>query len=94
VTGPFFKFSFCANDFIMQKVYFSFLVKASLRWHSNVSGVYFVQVSLLLIGQQGLGDFFRCFPMAGGLCKLCQRALFRPKTNLKCHQKSKVKSIS
>jgi hypothetical protein len=31
---------------------------ASLHWLNNVSGVYLVQVSLLLIGQQGLGDFF------------------------------------
>jgi hypothetical protein len=47
-------------------------VNASLRWLNNVSGVYLVQVSLLLIGQQGLGHFFSigpCFPLAGGLCK-------------------------
>jgi hypothetical protein len=31
------------------------VVNASLRWLVNVSGVYFIQVSLLLIGQQGLG---------------------------------------
>ncbi len=35
-------------------------VNASLRWLSNVVGVYLVQVSLFLIGQQqGLGHFFR-----------------------------------
>jgi len=36
-------------------------VHVSLRWLNNFSGVYLVQVSLLLISQQGL---------AGGLCKL------------------------
>jgi hypothetical protein len=34
-------------------------VNANLCWLNNVSGVYIVQVSLLLIGQQSLGDFFR-----------------------------------
>jgi hypothetical protein len=47
-------------------------VNSSLRWLNNVSGVYLVQVSLLLIGQQGLVDssgIGPCFPFAGGLCK-------------------------
>ena len=44
----------CSNDFLMQKVYFSL---------NNVSGVYLVQISLPLIGQQGLGDFFRYRPL-------------------------------
>jgi hypothetical protein len=30
-----------------------------LRWLNNVTGVFLVEVSLLLIGQQGLGHFFR-----------------------------------
>ncbi len=34
------------------------MVGASLDWLNNVSGVYLVQVSLPLIGQQGLGHFF------------------------------------
>ncbi len=34
-------------------------VNVSLRWLTNVSSLYLVQVFLLLIGQQGLGDFFR-----------------------------------
>jgi hypothetical protein len=34
-------------------------VNASLRWLNNVFGVYLLQVSLLLIGQQVLGNFFR-----------------------------------
>jgi hypothetical protein len=34
-------------------------INASLRWLNNVSGLYLVQVSLLLIGRQGLVDFFR-----------------------------------
>jgi hypothetical protein len=45
-------------------------VNASLAWLNNVVGVYLVKVSLLLIGQQGLADFFRYRPpLAGGLCK-------------------------
>jgi hypothetical protein len=31
------------------------MVNASLGWLNNVSGVYLIQVSLLLIGQLGLG---------------------------------------
>jgi hypothetical protein len=31
----------------------------SLRWLNNVTGLFLVQVSLLLIGQEGLGHFFR-----------------------------------
>jgi hypothetical protein len=38
-------------------------VNASLRWLNNVVGMYLVQVSLLLIGQQGLVDFFRYWPV-------------------------------
>jgi hypothetical protein len=38
-------------------------VNASLHWLINVSGVYLVQVSLLLIGQRGLGHFFRYRPL-------------------------------
>jgi hypothetical protein len=34
-------------------------INASLRWFNNVVGMYVVQVSLLLIGQQSLGNFFR-----------------------------------
>jgi hypothetical protein len=74
-TGPFFKFFRCSHDFITQKVYFSW-VNASLRWFNKVSGV---QVSLLLIGQRGLGNFFRyhrsLLPiLAGGLCKFYDNA--------------------
>jgi hypothetical protein len=42
----------------MQKVYFCGLVRG-LRWLNSVVGVYLVQVSLLLFGPQGLGNFFR-----------------------------------
>ncbi len=38
-------------------------VNASLRWLNDVIGVYLVRISLLLIGQQGLGDFFRYRPL-------------------------------
>ncbi len=47
------------------------------HWRNNVSGVYLVQVSLLLVGQQvwdtssGIGP---CFPLAGGLCKFYANA--------------------
>jgi hypothetical protein len=52
----------CSNDFITQNVYVFLAVSASLRWLNNVSGVLLVQVSLLLIGQQVLGDFFSYRP--------------------------------
>jgi hypothetical protein len=48
-----------------------------MHWLNNVRGVYLVQVSLLLIDQQGLGHFLGigpCFPLAGGLCKLYANA--------------------
>jgi hypothetical protein len=40
-------------------------VNASLRWLNIISGVYeyLVKVSLLLIGQRGLGHFFRYRPL-------------------------------
>jgi len=34
-------------------------VDEELRWLNNVSILYLVQVSLILIGQQGLGHFFK-----------------------------------
>jgi hypothetical protein len=43
----------------MQKLYFN----VSLCWLNNVVGVYLVQVSLLFIGRQGLGHFFRYQPL-------------------------------
>jgi hypothetical protein len=48
-------------------------VNASLRWLNNVNGVYLVQVSLVLINQQGFfisSGIGPCFQLAGGLCKL------------------------
>ncbi len=47
-------------DFITQIVFFA--VNASLHWLNNVSGVYLVQASLLLMGQQGSGPFFKYQP--------------------------------
>jgi hypothetical protein len=38
-------------------------VNASLRWFNNIVSMYFVEVSLLLIGHQGLGHFFRYRPL-------------------------------
>jgi hypothetical protein len=40
-----------------------FLQSMRLCWLNNVSGMSLVQVSLLLIGQQGLGHFFRSRPL-------------------------------
>ncbi len=39
------------------------VVNESLRWLNNVSGMYLVQVSVPLIGQQGLEDLFRYLPL-------------------------------
>jgi hypothetical protein len=39
------------------------MVNASLSWLNNVVGVYLDQVSLLLIGQQGLVNFFTYRPL-------------------------------
>ncbi len=58
-TRPVFKFCWCSIDFIMQKVYFSRFMWVCTAWLYNVNGVYLVQISLLLIGQQGLGHFLR-----------------------------------
>ena len=55
-----FKFFSCSND-DTKSVFLA--VNASLRWFTNVVGMYLVQVFLLLIGQQGLGDFFRYRPL-------------------------------
>jgi hypothetical protein len=70
-TQPVLKFFWCSNDFIIQKVYF-LAVNAGLCWLNNVTGVYLVQFSLLLIRQQSLGHSSSVgpgFPLAGGLCK-------------------------
>jgi hypothetical protein len=39
------------------------VINARLRWLNNVTGVHLVQVSLLLIGQQGLGHLFKYRPL-------------------------------
>ncbi len=54
-----------------------FAINASLLWLNNDVGVYLVQVSLLLIGQQGLGisaGIGPCFLLAEGLCKFYANA--------------------
>jgi hypothetical protein len=38
-------------------------INASLRWLNNVTGLYLVQFPLLLIGEQGLGLFFKYRPL-------------------------------
>ncbi len=40
----------------------SLIITASLRWLNDVGGLDFVHVSLLLIGQHGLGHFLRYRP--------------------------------
>jgi hypothetical protein len=52
-------------------------VNASLRWLNNAKGVYLGQVSLPLIGQQGLGHFFRylsLLPIGWRICRLYANA--------------------
>jgi hypothetical protein len=51
-------------------------------WFNKVTGMYIVQVSLLLIGQQSLGHFFKLRPLLPsgrdlGDCFIC----FMPMTN-------------
>ena len=65
------------NFYVLQRFYNAkrvyLAVNASSRWLNNVRGVYLVQVSLLLIGQQGLGHFFRyrhLFPIGCRTVKL------------------------
>ncbi len=60
IRRPVFKFFRCSNDCILQKVYFSRLLQVQL---GLVVGVYLVQVSLLLVAQQDLADFFRYRPL-------------------------------
>jgi hypothetical protein len=52
-------------------------VNASLRWLNNVTGVYLVQASLLLIGQQGFERFFKyqlSLPIGWSICKFYANA--------------------
>jgi hypothetical protein len=51
----------CSNDFVTQKVFLK--VNASLRRLNNVTGVYLVRVSLLLIDQQSFRHFVRYRPL-------------------------------
>ncbi len=52
----------CSNAFITQKVYFSRLMRVCVGL-VMLERVYLVQVSLFLIGQRGLGHFFRYQPL-------------------------------
>jgi hypothetical protein len=61
-TRPVFKLFRCSNEFHNAKSVF-LPVNGSLSWLTNVSGVHLIQFSLLLIGQQGLVDFFRYRPL-------------------------------
>jgi hypothetical protein len=67
-TGPFLNFFRCSNDFITQSVFLT--ANESLRWLNNVSGVFLVQVSLLLIGSRVWdisSGIYPCFLLAGEL---------------------------
>jgi hypothetical protein len=77
-TGPFFKiFQVLQRYYNAEYVFLT--VNGSPSWLNNVS-VYLVQVSFRLLGQRGLGHFFRYRPLLpigwspGGLCKLYANA--------------------
>ncbi len=70
--GQFLNFCRYSDDFLYNTKCVFLAVKENLGWLNNVIGVYLVQVSLLFIGQQCLGHFFRsgpCFQLAGVLRK-------------------------
>ncbi len=55
------------------------VVNANFHWLINVSGVYLIQVSLLLIGQQGLGYFFMYRPLLSIGWRVAQILRQRPR---------------
>jgi hypothetical protein len=57
------------------------VVNAILRWINNVVGVYLVQVSLLLIGQQGMAHLFRYRPLLPFGWKIEQILMPTPEEN-------------
>jgi hypothetical protein len=57
VCGQFLNFLAAQMIYNLKSLFLA--VNASLLWLNNVVGGYLVLVSLLLIGQQGLVDFFR-----------------------------------
>jgi hypothetical protein len=59
---PVFKFFRCLNDLITQKVYFLRLIRVCLGLIMLAMRRYLFKVSLLFIGQHGLGHFFRYRP--------------------------------
>jgi hypothetical protein len=73
--GQFFKFFGAPMILYCKKCILA--VNVRLPWLNKVVGVYLVQVSLLIIGQQGLEIFSGIgpwFPLAGGLCKFYANA--------------------
>jgi hypothetical protein len=52
-----------------------------LRWLNNVSGVFSIQVSLLLIGQQDLADFFRYLALLPIGWRIVQNITITPAAN-------------
>ncbi len=62
--GQFLNLLGAPNDFMILLRKNVFLaVNGSSCWHNNVRGMYLVQVSLFFISQQGLGYFFRYWPL-------------------------------
>jgi hypothetical protein len=60
--GPFF------SIFLVDPMILFFAVNASLHWLNNVSGMYLVQVYLILVGQHALASYWlddcaNCTPM-------------------------------
>jgi hypothetical protein len=56
---------------IKQKLFFSRLMRV-LRWLNNVSGVYLIEVFLLLIGQQGFFRFHQVLALASHWWRIVQ----------------------
>jgi hypothetical protein len=52
-----------------------------VHWLNNVSGVYFVHVSLLFIGQQGLGTFLQVSAFASHWLEDCANFTPTPEEN-------------
>ncbi len=74
------KFFRCSNDFVMPKGIF-LTINASLPCVNNVSGVYLVQASLLLIWPAGFGAFLHVSALASHWLEDC--ANFTPMAEVK-----------
>ncbi len=79
--GQFLNFLGAPMTLISKSVFLA--VNGSLSWLNNVTGVYLFQVFSLLIGQQGLGHFFRSRPFVSIGWRIVQilRQCWRKTTN-------------